>query len=276
MKKETISYSQERVTLSIDDVKELLPDDTFEYQMYRDYSDVISKDMFKDYMPNEKDYKNEDGIINYHNFVQDWRMNLEERIWELNIDWITDELDRELRNKVKEALKEKWFLYDELEFDFCVGELYSIDLDFDFVLERSPIDWNLVRRNNFDWFAEWETYEDWQAIKQFIDLFPEMVKKEDLENACNEWIYDGSDLKVSFRHSMKDFLEIIGNWEKVDAGWYAVLHLWVNGSWSPEFPIVWFVDMTKTYWTAFDKWDWEFDWRYGITEVYGSVLNNRY
>ena len=107
MKKETITYSQEKVTLSIDDVKELLPDDTFEYQMYRDYSDVISKDMFKDYMPNEKDYKNEDGIINYHNFVQDWRMNLEERIWELNIDWITDELDRELRNKVKEALKKK-------------------------------------------------------------------------------------------------------------------------------------------------------------------------
>lgn len=277
MKKETINYSKERVTLSADDVKELLPDDKFEYQMYRDYRDEISKDTLKECMPDESKYKNEDGFIEHHNFAQDWRTNLENQIWEWNIDWITQQIDNELREKVEAALKKKWIEFDELDLDFYPDDLYSIDLDLDYILGRSRIDWNVVWHNNFDGFNENEVYEDDGAIKQIVKLFPDLVDKNDLERACCDWMYTGSDLKVSFRHSMKDFLDIIDKWF-IDLSWTtAVLHLGINGSWSSDFTLgKWEVEFGKTYGSKYDYWDWQLDWKYGIVDVYGSVFNNCY
>lgn len=246
MQKETINYSKEKITLSADDVKELLPDDKFEYQMYRDYRDEISKDTLKECMPDESKYKNEDGTIEHHNFAQDWRTNIEDKVWMWNIDWITEDIDRDLREKVGAVLKKKWIEYDELELDFYPDDLYSIDLDLDYVLGRSRIDWNVVWHNNYDWFTEWEVYEDDLAIKQIVKLFPDLVDKNDLERACVDWMYTGSDLKVSFRHSMKDFLDIIDRWI-IDLSWAtAVLHLGINGSWSSDFTLgKWEVEFGK-------------------------------
>ena len=277
MKKETINYSKERVTLSVDDVKELLPDDKFEYQMYRDYRDEISKDTLVECMPDESKYKNEDGFIEHHNFAQDWRTNLEDKIREWNIDWITQQIENELREKVEAALKKKWIEFDELDLDFYPDDLYSIDLDLDYILGRSRIDWNVVWHNNFDGFQEWEVYEDDWAIKQIVKLFPDLVDKNDLERACVDWMYTGSDLKVSFRHSMKDFLDIIDKWF-IDLSWTtAVLHLGINGSWSSDFILgKWEVEFGKTYDSKYDYWDWELDGKYGIVDVYGSVFNNCY
>ena len=107
MKTEEIIYKKQKLTLSIDDVKELLPDDKFEYTMFWGYDDEICKGTLKECMPDESKYKNEDGFIEHHNFAQDWRTNLEDKIWEWNIDWITDEIDRSLREKVEEALEKK-------------------------------------------------------------------------------------------------------------------------------------------------------------------------
>jgi len=277
MKKETINYSKERVTLSADDVRELLPDDKFEYQMYRDYRDEISKDTLKECMPDESKYKNEDGFIEHHNFAQDWRTNLEDQVWEWNIDWITQQIESELREKVKEALEKKWIEYDELEFDFYPDDLYSIDLDLDYILGRSRINWNVVWHNNFDGFNENEVYEDDWAIKQIVKLFPDLVDKNDLERACCDWMYTGSDLKVSFKHSMKDFLDILDRWF-IDLSWTtAVLHLGINGSWSSDFTLgKWEVEFGKTYDSKYDYWDWELDWKYWIVDVYGWVFNNCY
>lgn len=277
MKKETINYSKERVTLSVDDVKKLLPDDEFKYEMYRDYRDEIPKDTFSECMPDESKYKNEDGTINHHNFVQDWRNNLEDKIREWNIDWITYNIENELRKKVEWALKKKWIEFDELDLDFYPDDLYSIDLDLDYILGRSIIDWNVVWHNNFDGFTEWEVYEDDWAIKQIVKLFPDLVDKNDLERACVDWMYTGSDLKVSFRHSMKDFLDILDK-GTIDLSWtMAVLHLGINGSWSPDFILgKWEVKFGKTYDSKYDYWDWELDGHYGIVDVYGWVFNNCY
>jgi len=277
MKTEEITYKKQRLTLSVDDVKELLPDDKFEYQMYRDYRDEIDKDTLKECMPDESKYKDENWMVNYHNFATDWRTNLEDNIREWNVDYITQQIDSELQEKVKEALKKKWVEYDELEFDFYPDDLYSIDLDLDYVLGRSRIDWNVVRHNNFDGFTEWEVYEDEWAIKQIVTLFPDLVDKNDLERACCDWMYTGSDLKVSFRHSMKDFLDIIDKWF-IDLSWAtAVLHLWINGSWSSDFTLwKWTVEFGKTYDSKYDYWDWELDGHYWIVDVYGWVLNDNY
>ena len=274
MKKETINYSKERVTLSVDDVKELLPDDKFEYQMYRDYRDEIDIKTFKECMPDESKYKNEDGTIQHHNFVYDWKTNLENMVWEWNIDWITNQIENELRENIEKALEKKWIEFDELDLDFYHDDLYSVDLDLDYILSRSRIDWNVVRHSNFDWFTENEVYEDNWAIKQIVDLFPDLVDKNDLERACAEWIYEWSDLKVNFRSTMLDFLNVLETW-KVDISWtQAVLHLSINGSWSPEFTLwKWTVELGKTYWTKYDRWDWQLDWKYGIVDVYWEPLN---
>ena len=98
-----------------------------------------------------------------------------------------------------------------------------------------------------------------------------------MERACVDWMYTGSDLKVSFRHSMKDFLDIIDKWF-IDLSWTtAVLHLGINGSWSSDFILgKWEVEFGKTYDSKYDYWDWELDGKYGIVDVYGSVFNNCY
>lgn len=139
MKTEEITYKKQRLTLSVDDVKELLPDEKFHYEMYRDYRDEIDKDTFKECMPDRSKYKNEDGTIEHHNFAQDWRNNLEDKVREWNIDYITEDIDRDLTEKVKDALKKKWIEYDELELDFYPDDLYSIDLELDDVLDRKSV-----------------------------------------------------------------------------------------------------------------------------------------
>ena len=45
--------------LSADDVRELLPDEKFEYEMYWSYNDEISDKTFKEQMPDESKYKDE-------------------------------------------------------------------------------------------------------------------------------------------------------------------------------------------------------------------------
>lgn len=279
MKKSTINYSKEKVTLSADDVRELLPDERFHYEVYPLSRDEILKDTFNECMPSKpmKEYEKEDGSYDWAQFAQDWRTNLEDEVWGWNIDYITQDIDSYLTEKVKEALKEKWIEYDELEFDFYPDDLYSINLDLDYILEGSRIDWNAVWHSNYDGFMSWEVYEDDRAIKQIVTLFPDLVDKNDLEGVCCDWMYTGSDLKVSFRHSMKDFLDILDKWF-IDLSWrIAVLHLGINGSWSSEFTLgKWEVEFAKAYGSEYDYWDWELDSRYGIVDVYGWVLNNCY
>lgn len=275
MKTETLNTI--KLILSVEDVKKLLPDEKFEYTMFWDYRDEIDVKTLEECMPNGSDYKNEDWVINYWAFAQNWKVNLEDKIWDWNIDYITDEINRDLTDKVQRALRYENFDYDELEFDFYPDELYSVDLDMDYILSRSRINWNVVWYNNFDWFTENETYEDDLAIKQIVDLFPDLVDKNDLERACADWMYTGSDLKVSFKSSMLDFLKAIESWEKDLTNTKAILHLWINWSWSPEFTLgKWVAHFSKQYWTTFDRRDWEIDWHYWIVDVYGWVFNDEY
>lgn len=280
MKIEEITYNKKVLTLSVDDVKELLPDEKFHYEMYWDYRDEISKEQFKKYMPSKpmKEYEKKDGSYDWSRFADDWRTNIEEDIREMSIGDITSDIDRDLTEMVKDALKKKWIEFDELELDFYPDDLFSIDLDVDYLLSRSKIDWNVIWINNYDWFNENEVYEDWTALKELVDLYPDLVDKNDLEKACAEWIYAGSDLKISFRHSMEDFLEILHSGEVDLSGTEAVLHNWINGSWSPEFTLgKWKICLGKQIGaTEYDYWDWELDWKYGIVDVYGCVFNNNY
>ena len=265
---------KELLTLSVDDVKELLPNEKFEYKMYWNYDDEISDKTLKECMPEEKNYKSEDWTIDYESFINDWKANIEDTIWDLNISYITDDINNEMDDKVRKALKDKGIEYDYLEYDFYPDDLYSINLNLEEILKRSKIVWNVVRHNNFDWFTEEEKYEDWGAIEQFLRLNPWLSTKEDLENACSEWIYSGSDLKVNFKSSMLDFLDTIKRWEIDLWGTDAVLHLSINGSWSPDFKLKeWVVKFGKKLESDFDYWDWWFDWHYWIREVYGCTMN---
>lgn len=275
MKRQEITTTKIRLTLSPDDVYELLPKEEFKYVMYYSYDDEITQRTLSECMPDESKYKNEDGTIEHHNFAQDWRTNLEDKVWEWNIDWITMQIENELRDKVEKALEKKWIEFDELDLDFYPDDLYSIDLDLDYILGRSRVDWNVVWRSNFDGFSEGETYEDDWAIKQIVKLFPDLVNKYDLERACRDWMYTGSDLKVNYKSSMLDFLNIIES-GKMDISWAsAVLHLSINGSWSPEFTLwKWVVEFGRTYWTKFDWRDWWLDWHhYWVHETYWWAIN---
>lgn len=263
------------LVLSMEDVKELLPDEKFEYELYWNYDDRIDKKTLQDCMPDEGNYKKEDGSINYEDFVWEWRANIEEKIWDWNISDIIDELYKELANKVEIKLRKEGIEYDDFEFDFMIDELYDIGLWVDEILSKSPIVWNVVWHNNFDGFTEWEKAEDWEAIEQFLRLNKDFATKEQLENACADCIYTGSDLKINYKTSMADFLEQIKAWGK-DISWdYAVLHLSINGSGSPEFRIKGGqVEFGKKLESNYDYWDWSFDWHYWVEEVYGGAINN--
>lgn len=260
--------------LSADDVRELLPDEKFEYEMYWSYNDEISDKTLKEQMPDESKYKDENWVVNYENFIYDWKTNLEDLVREWNIDYITDYINTELADKVKKALKDKGIEYDEMEFDFYPDEMYSINLNMDEILRRSTVIWNVVWRNNFDGFSEEEKYEDWGAIEQFLRLNPWLSTKEDLECACADGIYSWSDLKVNIKSSMEDFFDILSKWKIDLGGMDAVLHLSINGSWSPDFKLKeWVVEFGKKLESNYDYWDWELDWHYWIREVYGCTMN---
>jgi hypothetical protein len=81
-------------------------------------------------------------------------------------------------------------------------------------------------------------------------------------------------LKVNIKSSMEDFFDILSKW-KIDLGWMdAVLHLSINGSWSPDFKLKeWVVEFGKKLESNYDYWDWELDWHYWIREVYGCTMN---
>lgn len=147
MKTEIIE--KKNLILSVDDINELLPGEDFKYTMYRNYDDEIDQKTLQDAMPDIEKYKTEDGY-NYSSFVQDRKAFLEDNIRERNIDWIIDEIDRELKEKVKEKLKEKGIEYDYFDFDFYPDEIYSIDLDLDYILKRSRVYRNVIRKNNYD------------------------------------------------------------------------------------------------------------------------------
>ena len=275
MKREEITTTKIRLTLSPDDVYELLPKEEFKYVMYYNYDDEITQKTLSECMPEEQYYKDKDWKINYKQFAQEWKAAIEDKVRDWNINEITDFIHKELTDRVAEALSKKWVEYDVFEFDFYPDEIYSIDLDIDYILKRSKVYWNVIWFNNFDWFTEWETYEDDLAIKQFIALFPTIATQQQLEHACNDWMYTGSDLKVNYKSNMLDFLNAIAKW-KMDIGWAsAVLHLSINGSWSPEFTLwKWIVEFGKTYWTQFDRRDWWLDWhRYGVHETYWWAIN---
>lgn len=263
------------LVLSIGDVKRLLPDEKFEYKLYWNYDDRIDKKTLQECMPDEDNYKREDWTINYEDFVNDWKINIEDLIWEWNISYINEQLSEELNTLVKDKLKEKQVEYDDFEFDFCADELYTIDLWVDEILSKSPIVWNVVWHNNFDGFTEWEKAEDWEAIEQFLRLNKGFATKEQLEDACAEWIYTGSDLKINYKTSMFGFLEQIKAWGK-DISWdNAVLHLSINGSGSPDFRIKGGqVEFGKKLESNYDYWDWSFDWHYWVEEVYWQPINN--
>ena len=275
MKREEITTTKIRLTLSADDVHELLPDEEFRYDMYYDYRDELSEKTFVECMPEEHYYKDEEWNINYKQFAHEWKLAIEDQVRDWNIDDITDEINKDLTDRVSKALAEKWIEYDVFEFDFYPDEIYSINLDIDYLLSRSKVYWNVIWFNNFDWFTEWETFEDDLAIKQFIALFPELATQQQLENACNDWMYTGSDLKVNYKSSMLDFLNILET-GKMDISWAsAVLHLYVNWSWSPEFTLwTWEVEFGKKYWSEFNRRDWWLDrWSYSVRETYWWAIN---
>ncbi len=260
--------------LNADDVKELLPDDKFQYEMYWSYNDEIQEDTLKKCMPEESKYKREDWTINYEDFIFDWKTNLEDLVREWNIDYISDYINTELTNNVKIALKDKGIVYDEMEFDFYPDDLYSINLNMDEIFRRSTVVWNVVWYNNYDGFTENEKAEDWEAIAQFLRLNPWLSTKEDLESACSDCMYTWSDLKVNIKSSVEDFFNIIQS-GKIDLwGMDAVLHLSINGSWSPDFKLKeWVVEFWKKLESDFDYRDWWRDWHYWIREVYGCSMN---
>lgn len=275
MKREEITTTKIRLTLSPDDVYELLPDEEFKYVMYYNYDDEITQRTLSECMPEEHYYKDKDWKINYKQFAYAWKMAIEDMVRDWNINEITDFIHKELTDRVAEALSKKWVEYDVFEFDFYPDEIYSIDLDIDYILKRSKVYWNVIWFNNFDGFTEWETFDDDLAIKQFIALFPTIATQQQLELACNDWMYTGSDLKVNYKSNMLDFLNVIAEW-KMDIGWAsAVLHLSINGSWSPEFTLwEWVVEFGKTYWTQFDRRDWRLDWHhYWVHETYWWAIN---
>lgn len=288
MKTEIIE--KKNLILSIEDIKKLLPDEDFKYTMYRNYDDEIDQDTLIKAMPDfdfkmkNQDwtdyyyYKNDDWSYNYPMIVWERKNNLENTIRERNIDYITDGIDRELREKVKEKLKEKGIEYDYFEFDFYPDDLYSIDLDLDYILKRSRVYRNVIRKNNYDWFYEGETYEDWEGLKELVDLYPELVTKEQLETAVNDGMYTWSDLKVNFCHNMKDFFDILESWWIDLTGCTAVLHLSINWSWSSDFELwKWRIEFDKQVWkTQYDRRDRWFDWRYWVRDVYGCTMNNCY
>lgn len=226
-------------------------------------------------MPDEDGYKREDWSINYEEFVNDWRNYIEDEIRDWNISYITEEVDRELRELVENALRKKGVEYDDFEFEFYADELYTINLNVDEVLRKSPIVWNVVRHNNYDGFTEWEAEEDGQAIKEFLELNPWLAKKEDLESAVNDWMYTWSDLKVNYKTSMQEFLEALESGKKDISYTEAVLHLSINGSGSPAFTLwKWEVEFWKKMKTDFDYWDWSFDGGYGVEETYWCAFNS--
>lgn len=260
--------------LTAEDVKELLPNEKFEYEMYWDYNDEIKEDTLKKYMPDEDKYKDENWVVNYENFINDWKTNIGNLVREWDIDYITDYINTELTDKVKNALEVKWILYDELEFDFYPEDLYSINLNMDEIFRMSTVVWNVVWYNNFDGFTENEKAEDWEAIAQFLRLNPWLSTKEDLESACSDWMYTWSNLKVNIKSSMLDFFDTIKRGEIDLWGMDAVLHLSINGSWSPAFTLKeWVVKFGKKLESDFDYWDWGFDWHYWVSEVYGCTMN---
>ena len=264
--------------LDQNDIVELLPDFDFKYTLYRDYRDEMSQDTFRKCMPDLEHFKDENGKYKWWEFVAVRECELENQIRERNRDSMTDDMNRELRENLEKALKEKGIMYDNFEFDEDVymDELFDIDLDLDYILKRSYVNRNVVWCNNYDGFMENEKYEDWQALKEFVDLYPNSITKEELEKMCAEWIYDGSDLKISYKDNMRAFLDIIANgWIEI---WYAnaVLHLGVNGSGSPDFEIRDLsIKFDEQVWkTPFDSWTWQFDWHYWIVDVYGQVMND--
>lgn len=272
---ETKTREHKTLVLSCNDVKKLLPDEKFEYNLYWDYRDTIDEKTFKECMPDEDGYKREDWSINYEEFVNDWRNYIEDEIRDWNISYITEEVDRELRELVENALRKKGVEYDDFEFEFYADELYTINLNVDEVLRKSPIVWNVVRHNNYDGFTEWEAEEDGQAIKEFLELNPWLAKKEDLESAVNDWMYTWSDLKVNYKTSMQEFLEALESGKKDISYTEAVLHLSINGSGSPAFTLwKWEVEFWKKMKTDFDYWDWSFDGGYGVEETYWCAFNS--
>jgi len=267
------------LSLSMDDIVKMFPEHDFKWEMYWDYRDIMDQKTFEKCMPELSSYKNENGSYRYDEFVSDWECSIEEQIWDWNWSYVVDSIHSELREMVEEKLKEDGIEFDDFEFDFCLDELYEIDWGVKELLERSKVIWNLCRFNNFDGFTEWETEEDWQAIAQFLKLYPnacgdrEKTKKE-LEHAVNECMYTGSDLKLNFKSSMWDFLRMLET-GKANACGSAVLHLGVNGSGSTEFDInCWEVELDKQVGdTVYDHWTWQMDWHYWVSDVYGGALN---
>lgn len=60
MKREEITTTKIRLTLSPDDVYELLPDEEFKYVMYYNYDDEITQRTLSECMPEEQYYKDKD------------------------------------------------------------------------------------------------------------------------------------------------------------------------------------------------------------------------
>lgn len=278
----TTTIEKKHLIIEADDIKTRFPDHNFEYEQYRDYRDTIDEKTLKDCMPDESKYKKDWWLIDYKQFVDDRKCNIEEKIFEWNWPTIYDSIDEDLRLMVKNKLKELNIVYDSFEFDFYADDFYSIDLDLDYILGRSPIVRNLIRFNNYDWFDENETYKDWQALKEFVSLnkkaFWLKVDIKSLEDACKECIYTWSDLKYNIKTSISNFFDTLWKWE-VDVWCYnAVLHLSTNGSWSPEFrPCDWIIKIGKPLKTQFDRRDRNLDdaW-YSVQETYWWSINEDY
>lgn len=269
---------KKHVIVEIDDIKRRFPDKDFSFEVFYSYDDEIPERTIRECMPDESKYKKY-GVTDFENFVNDWYFSVENRIMEYNREYVSESIDSELRELVKEKLKKEWIEYDSFDFDFYTDELYSIDYNVDWLLSRSFITRNILRLNNYDWFSENETYKDWNALKEFIDLNTKewlKINKDELEKATHEGIYEGSDLKFNIKSNVKQFFDTLKTW-KINISWLkAVLHLSINGSWSPEFELwEWEVTLWKTLKTVYDRWDWNIDnvW-YSVTDTYWCSIND--
>lgn len=261
-----------------------------EWDMYWDYSDEINEKTFIECFIGDKYEKSYYDLRDKEHYTpkelaDEIRTRLSDRIWDWNIEFISDDVrNRSLeifKDYLRKEKEEKGLIYQEIDYDDVdrceIEECRNINLDMDYILGRSYVVWNLEWFSNYDGIDENEKYEDGQCIKDLVDNF-KRIDKEKLEQAAAEWIYSGSDLKYNYKSSMLDLLKIIEKWGMEPRG-DAVLHQWFNGSGSQEFEMPWeFVEFSKTpEWLCkgIDMWDIVLDKnnQYWVAETFGCIIN---
>lgn len=261
MKKETIENVV--LILSADDVKELLPNEDFNWEMFWDYRDEIDINTLRECIPEEKKYKTASGKIEFNNFIEDWKINIEDKIIEWNWDYMLEDLENELKNKIKCALIEKKIEHDSFEFDFYVDDLYSINWNLNYILKRSSVNWNIYNKsyefNNEEWY--WD-------LDDFIKNFGSIMDRERMIKICEDAFYGGY-FTLSYKSSIDEFFNIISTW-KINTYWDRAI-IFDSVYWSGGID-----EECNPY--IINLWEWGWDWYidckwYTVRDVYWDIIN---